>query len=54
MDVILTKLHYGRVCVSITKWDTESLRQAIDTINAAPEIRIVELRIDMIRSDEEI
>ncbi len=54
VDVILTKLHYGRVCVSITKWDTESLRQAIDTINAAPEIRIVELRIDMIRSDEEI
>ena len=52
VDAILTKLQYGRICVSIIEWDTDSLRQAIDTINSSPEIRIVELRIDKIKTDE--
>jgi 3-dehydroquinate dehydratase len=52
VDAILTKIHYGRICVSIIEWDTDSLRQAIDTINNSPEIRIVELRIDKIKTDE--
>lgn len=54
VNTILTKLHYGRICVPITQWDTDSLDSAITTVNNSPEIRIVELRIDTIPLDIKI
>gem|GEM_PF-2556673 len=48
---IIKKINYARVCVSISNFQIEKLKEQIDKINTTREIKIVELRIDYMENE---